>query len=912
MAKTQATRLAFNRGLISTRAMSRADVARLAFSAETMTNWVCRVLGSMIMRPGLGYKGATASNNAARNIPFRFSVSDKAILEFTDAKMRVWISDALVTRNSVSTAITNGSFTSDVTGWTDNDESGGASVWVTGGYLGLTGNGTAAAIRSQSLTIAAADQNVEHGMKIVIERGPVLMRLGSTSGGDELISETELQTGEHSLAFTPTGATVYLRFFSRLKRQVLVDSVAIESAGTMEVTAPWAEADLGLLRTHQSRDVVFVACGKTTDTIGYQQYRIERRATRSWSIVKYYADDGPILAENIGPITMTPAALSGNTTLTASAAYFKSTNVGGIFRVDSNGQTVSASITAENTFTNAILVEGSGNQRVFTIIVDEDAAGSATFTLQRSLVSEDGPWSDVQSWTADTTTAYDDTLDNQTAWYRLGVKTGDFGSGTHSVSLEYTVGSISGWCRVTGFTSETVVDVEVLSDFGGTDATNSWAEGLWSDRRGWPTAVALHEGRLSWHGRDKTVHSISDAYDSFDADFIGDAGPINRSLGGDGVDTINWALSLQRLLLGAEFGEYSLRSSSLDEPLTPTNFNPKSCGTQGTSGVPAIAVRDSAVFVTSGGTQVFELAWGQTGIDYEESHLSALIPEIGEPQIVRTAVQYKPDTRIHFVRSDGTAFMCVRDRVENVIAFLNIETDGLIEDVCVLPADTGAAEDQVYYVVNRTINGSTVRYLERWALESECVGGATNKIADAFVTYSQSASATITGLTHLIGESVVVWDNGKALADSSGDIATFTVNASGEITVSHLGSSYEATAGVVGLPYNCSWKSSRMVEIMAQQGNMFATQKISTISLLLQNVHHKGLKYGYSLTASEMMDLPQTSESGNIVADTVHSDLTIDPIATPHGYTEDTRICLLAQAPRPCTVLGAIAEVDHG
>jgi hypothetical protein len=54
---------------------------------------------------------------------------------------------------------------------------------------------------------------------------------------------------------------------------------------------------------------------------------------------------------------------------------------------------------------------------------------------------------------------------------------------------------------------------------------------------------------------------------------------------------------------------------------------------------------------------------------------------------------------------------------------------------------------------------SHVRYYERWALESECVGGTLNKQADAFVS-GTGAGATITGLNHLEGETVVVWVDG--------------------------------------------------------------------------------------------------------------------------------------------------------
>ena len=85
--------------------------------------------------------------------------------------------------------------------------------------------------------------------------------------------------------------------------------------------------------------------------------------------------------------------------------------------------------------------------------------------------------------------------------------------------------------------------------------------------------------------------------------------------------------------------------------------------------------------------------------------------------------------------------MLVFDKVEQVICWLEIETDGLIEDAVVLPQNPGEAEDWVYYSVNRTVNGATRRMLEKWAFESECVGGTLNKQADAFITYNQAASA---------------------------------------------------------------------------------------------------------------------------------------------------------------------------
>ncbi len=152
------------------------------------------------------------------------------------------------------------------------------------------------------------------------------------------------------------------------------------------------------------------------------------------------------------------------------------------------------------------------------------------------------------------------------------VKTGNYTSGTVTISLTYSQGSISGVARVTAYTDSTEVTASVQSAMGGTSATDLWEEGLWSDYRGWPSAPQFDGGRLWWVSRDITG-SVSDGYESFDDSIEGDSAPIVRSIGSGPVERINWLLSLGRLLLGTQLTEKVVRSSSLDEPVTPTNFN---------------------------------------------------------------------------------------------------------------------------------------------------------------------------------------------------------------------------------------------------------------------------------------------------------------------------------------------------
>lgn len=899
MARTRVAKLAFNRGLVSRLGLARADIKRLALSAAEQVNWMTRVLGSMMLRPGGEHLGSTNDDLQARFIPFIFSTNDTALIELTDLTMRVWKDDEVITRVAVSTAITNGTFDASLASWTDNDDVGATSVWAAGGYMSLSGTGSLSARRRQQVSVAAADLNKLHALHIVIERGDVTLRAGSSAGDDSYINAVTLHKGVHSITLTPAG-DIYLELSGSAIPVALVDSIAVEAAGDMVLATPWASANLRSIRHDSSADVTWVAC-----TSAVQQRRIERRNNDSWSVVVYEPSDGPFEVENSSPLTLTAAALTGDTTLTASAPLFRSGHVGALFALTSEGQNVTASISAQNTFTSAITVTNVGTARSFSISLT--GVWVATVTLQRSF---DGgvSWIDVTTYAANTTTTYSDGLDNQEIQYRIGVKTGDYTSGTVAATLGFTLGSIRGVVRVTAVTDTTHASVGVLSDLGGTTATEFWEEGSWSTKRGFPTAVALDGGRLCWAGVNGIDQSISDTFDGFDPTFEGDAGPINRTIGSGPVDTVNWLLSLQRLMLGAEGAEFSIRSSSLEEPLTPTNWNIKRASSQGSGPVQALSIDQNGVYVQRGGIRVFELAFGATGVDYESSHLTSLIPEIGSPGIVAMAVQRQPDTRLHCVRSDGTVAILVFDKTEQVNCWLEYETDGEVEDAVVLPGGQGDAEDFVYYSVKRTINGATVRFLEKWAFEEDCQGGnQLCMLADSFVTYTGVATTTITA-AHLAGEQVVVWADGADIGTDDDGELIYTLDNAGQATIPTAVTNY-----VVGLPYQAPWQSSKFVELMAQlDGTLTATQQVKSISLILADVHPKGIKFGPTLDEDDMNDLPEIGEQGEVLdPDTVMSDYTLDPSAFPGEWSNDSRLCFLAQAPRPVTVLAAIAEVEH-
>jgi len=878
--ETRPILLAFNRGLTSALALARVDLKRMALSAETFINWMPRVLGAMRLRPGTRYLQSTKDDAASADIPFIFSTDDTAIVELTDSAIRVVINDVVVTRPSVSTAITNDTFDSDVTGWTDSDEAGATSAWATGGYLSLLGTGTNAAIRDQQVTVAGPDQSVEHGLAIEVTRGNAVLRLGSSQGGEQYLAATTLRQGRHSIAITPTG-NFWIRISAADTTAVLVNGIEIEAAGAMTLVSPWAAADLQNVRFDQSGDVLFCACKE------HRQRRIERQSTRSWSVVEYIPEDGPFRPQNTGSITMAVAALTGSTTLTASKGYFTSANVGSLFRLASLGQTVTEAAAADNTFTDPIRVTGIDSGRVFSIVIT--GTWVATVTLQRS-VGEPGDWTDVTTYTTNQSTTYDDTLDNQIIYYRLGIKTGGFTSGTANLQLSYAAGSIEGVGIVTAYTSSTQVSIDVLTDFGSTSATSDWWEGLWSDRRGWPSAVALYDGRLWWAGRDAIRGSVSDAFDSFDDSVEGDSGPISRSIGSGPVDTINWILPLSLLIVGTEGAELVAKSSSLDEPLTPTAFSLKAASTQGSHDVRAVKVDASGIYIQRNGSRVYELTLDGGTYNYVSNDLTAIVPEIGNAGFRRMAVQRQPDTRVHCVRADGTVAILIFDRLEKVTCWVEYETDGLVEDVVVLP---GTTEDQVYYTVQRTINGSTKRYREKWALDNETTGAAATVLTDSTLVWTGASSTTVTGLSHLEGETVKVWANSK-------DLGSYTVTG-GQITISEA-----ATTAYVGLGYTADFKSTRFPEASAIP--LGQKQNVHAVSLLLSDTHAQGIKFGQDFNHLDSM--PQIDDEGDQVdQDSIWGTYVADSHPLDGTWSNDARLCLRAQSPRPCTVLAAIVSV---
>src|SRR5262245_59099423 len=712
-----------NAGEVSKIALARVDVAKLRMAAACQVNWLPYVVGPMALRPGLFYVGEVLGDAPAKLVRFIFSKLDTALIELTANNMRVWVNEVLVSRAAVATSIGDPFFLG-LGNWLATNTTSGAAATVGGGVCTLSCPpvGGLAQIQ-QTVAVPPSAFGIEHAIRIVITQGPVVFRAGSTLGGADLIPQTTLDTGTHSLAFTPGSANLCIQIETTDAWAKTLTSCAIETAGPLVLPTPWGASDLPNIRYDQSGDIIFIACH------GQQQYKIERRAAHSWSTVLFYSNNGPFQASPGILANFTPGAYSGNTTLTSDRPWFQPSHVGCLFRVFSNGQFNQTILGNQNAFTPAVRVTGVGATRNYAWTVSGTYSG--TLTWQRSFdsattgfidVPTTGNGSNGQTGTVFTSSTGgiggSPALDNVIAWGRVGFKAGNYTSGNCTVSSNYTGGGGFGIFRVTGYNSPTSVNIAVLAPFSTLQATTDWVEGDWSAFKGFPTSVAFHEGRLAWFGGNQAWLSASDDFANYadinpDGTSTGDGGAINVTLGSGPVDTISWGLSLTRLMLGREQSIMSARSSNFDQPVTPTQIVIRDCSDQGAQRLAAIKAGKRGIFVQQSGRRVYELFFNAQEMDYDDRDLTRLNLDIGRSGFTDIDKATQPDKMIFLPRGDGQCATLLYDAKDEVEAWWRLQTLGVIENVAVLPSN--GIEDLVYFVVRRTVNGQTRRFIERLA-----------------------------------------------------------------------------------------------------------------------------------------------------------------------------------------------------
>lgn len=360
-------------------------------------------------------------------------------------------------------------------------------------------------------------------------------------------------------------------------------------------------------------------------------------------------------------------------------------------------------------------------------------------------------------------------------------------------------------------------------------------------------------------------------------------------------EVARWALGLDALLLGTNSGVWAIKGAG-DNPLSPASAEARLQSEVGCADLHPLVVGDQVLYVRTKGSGVRELVFDIGRNRYAGGDITLMASHLLDGHtIIDWAWQEDPYSVVWAVRDDGKLLSLTYVKEVDVFAWALHDTGGEVESVCTTPE---GSEDRLYAFVKRTVNGATVRYVERLSefalprLPDGKLDLTKVNCLDCSLLYDGAPTSSITGLTHLKGCSVY------ALADGAVQ-GPFTVDANGAITLTTAASYVR-----VGLLYQPVMEllnfAVKNEDLRAQVKRVIATQ--------VEVVDTHTLSVGVSDTGLREMQPKMKLESWGDT--TVYTGLV--EVRAPSGFDTEGRVVIKQTKPYPLIVTGVTREVELG
>ena len=837
--------ISFNAGKLTPLIDARSDIEKYSFGCRILDNMIPRIYGAVERRPGTKYIANVQDGSVkSRMIAFIFSATIAYKLEFSNQIINVYFGDDLVD------TVTSPYLEADL--FQLQTEQSADVMWIVHPSYA----------QRKFSRVSATEFTLD---TITFENGPFLER--NDIAEDDGITITV--TG-NNIATVTTGAI----------------GAAIITV-TMGSTA-LATAAVALLSENQR----FYITGSTSAVIDHA-YTIDplRVTTSSGATLTI----NPSEAITTDPATNGEVYFGGQTvTLTASSALFTTGDSGhtnALFKITHNRlvtATTGAAV-ASGIIGRAIDVKGnwtfttSGNwaakielQRL------EDGVNWETFrTYVSSITAGAGSFNAVKS----------DIEEANGIKYRV-------------FAISYGAGKIESTFIVNESTQDSIYKITAVASTVSATATAiiappdnvaaiRWSEGSWSAVRGYPSAVTFFGERIIYGFTNSDQQNIwlsqVGEFEDFEAG-INDADSFALTL--PTANRGRWLASLETLAAGTTGGEWRIRASSLDEALTAQNFDIKIQTQRGSADMQALEVNDAILFIDFVARKIREFTFSDPKQKYVSPDLTALAEDITSGGITSVAVQRNPDAIIWMTIADSPYLISMTyEREQNVVAFSNhpLGGTGIAESVIVTP---GTDEDIITLTVRRTIDSSTVRFIEE--MQPRNWGSRTSATNSFFVDagiVDTSGSTTITGLGHLEGETVSVLVDGAVQAEQQVSGGAITITETGDRVV-------------VGLPCPYEVSPMRMDKMDRGGATIGSIGKIS--ELVLSLLASGNVRYGDGVTD---FAIPFRTEEVYGSPPDLFTGLT-DNLAFDGGFSTEKPVVISGTDPLPCTLRAIIARTE--
>lgn len=467
------------------------------------------------------------------------------------------------------------------------------------------------------------------------------------------------------------------------------------------------------------------------------------------------------------------------------------------------------------------------------------------------------------------------------------------------------------WLTITARASTTSITATISGpDASAGTATTNWRLGVWSDTTGYPGTGTFYEDRLMAAGCTSYPQRIdgskSGDYENMAptaaAGTVADDNAVAFTLNSSDVNVIRWLADDEKgLLAGTVRGEWLIRPSAQSEALTPTNISAKQSTRHGSANVQPVKAGRSTLFVQRQKRKLRELMYMFEVDGFRAPDASLLSAHITAGGITQLAYQEEPINIVWAVRGDGALLGLTYDRDQEVAGWHRHilggafgSGDSVVESVAVIPAPDGLREE-LWLVVKRTINGSTVRTIEYMAkmFEDDVDDQVDAFCVDCGLTYDSSPTTTITGLYHLEGQEVTILADGATHPNKTVSAGKITLDIASSVV--HVGLGYECDAEL--LPFE------------AGSADGTAQGKKRKAHRVVFNVQNAGsFKVGSELTAAKLQTVTfRKSTDPTAAATPLYSGIT--EVVWNGGYDPEESICWRQDLPLPLTVRAVMPQM---
>ncbi len=206
----------------------------------------------------------------------------------------------------------------------------------------------------------------------------------------------------------------------------------------------------------------------------------------------------------------------------------------------------------------------------------------------------------------------------------------------------------------------------------------------------YPKCVSFFEQRLVFAGTINNPQTLwfskSGDYENFTTG-TNDADAMIYTIASNQVNAIESIKATRTLIVMTTGGEFTVTSGASQDPITPTNLNIRKQSNYGSSGVDAVSVGNSTLFLQRAKRKIRELAYNFDSDSYVAPDLTILAEHITDSGVVQMDYQQEPFSIIWCVRDDGKLVALTYNRLQDVVAWHAHEFGGISQECTITVTD---------------------------------------------------------------------------------------------------------------------------------------------------------------------------------------------------------------------------------